>query len=56
MPLKDYEDAMSVDAGPSGQTPMPAGDDLMDPTPKLTSIFEDPAPEPQTSGTHPYLV
>ncbi len=47
---------MSVDAGPGFQTPLPAGDDLMDPTPKLTFIFEDPAPEPQASGTNPYLV
>jgi hypothetical protein len=56
VPLQDYEDAMSVDAGPAGQTPLPAGDDLMDPTPKLTSIFEDPAPEPPAPNTHPYLV
>ncbi len=56
VPLQDYEDAMSVDAGPGVQTPLPAGDDLMDPTAKLTSIFEDPAPEPQASTTHPYFV
>ncbi len=56
LPLQGYEDAMSVDAGPAGQTPLPAEDDLMYPTPKLTSIFEDPAPEPQASGAHPYLV
>jgi hypothetical protein len=55
-PLPDFEDAMSVDTGPGGQTPLPAGDDLMDPAPKLTSIFEDPAPEPQASTAHPYLV
>ncbi len=54
--LENYEDAMSVDAGPAGQTPLPAGDDLMDPTPKLTSIFEGPAPERKASNTHPYLV
>ncbi len=24
VPLQDYEDAMSVDAGPAGQTPWPA--------------------------------
>jgi hypothetical protein len=56
MPLPDYEDATSVDAGPGGQTPLPVGDDLMDPAPKLTSIFEDPAPEPQASTAPPYLV
>ncbi len=56
VPLQDYNDAMSVDAGPGGQTPLPAGDDLMDPSPKLTSIFEDPAPEQQASTTHPFLV
>ncbi len=56
VPLQDYEDAMSVDAEPAGRTPLPAGDDLMEPTPKLTSIFEDPAPEPQASVTNPYLV
>ncbi len=56
VPLPDYEDAMSVDAGIAGQTPLPAGDDLMDPIPKLTSIFEDPAPEPQASITDPCLV
>jgi hypothetical protein len=56
VPLQDYEDAMSVDAGPAGQTPLPAGDDQIDPTPKLTSNLEDPVPEPQASGTHPYLV
>jgi hypothetical protein len=53
MPLPDYEDAMSVDTGPGGQTPLPIGDDLMDPVPKLTSIFEDPAPVPQAS-TEPH--
>ncbi len=56
VPLPDYEDAMSVDAGPAGQTPLPAGDDLMDPSPKLTSIFEDPALEPQASINDPSLV
>ncbi len=56
VPLQDYEDAMSVDAGLGGQTPLPAGDDLMDPVPKLTLIFEEPAPEPQDSIAHPYLV
>ncbi len=56
MPLQDYEEAISVDAEPAGQIPLPAGDDLMDPTPKLTSIFEDPAPEPPARKTHPYLV
>ncbi len=49
MPLPDYEDAMSVDARPAGQTPLPAGDDLMNPSQKLTSILEDPAPELQAS-------
>ncbi len=47
---------MSVDAGPAGQTPLPAGDYLMDPSMKLTSIFEDPAPEPLLPNTHTYLV
>ncbi len=56
VPLQDYEDAMSVEAGPGGQTPLPSGDDLMDPVHKLTSIFEDPAPEAQGSTAHPYLV
>jgi hypothetical protein len=58
LPLPDYEDAMSMDARPGGRTPLPAGDDLMlmDPSPKLTSIFEDPAPEPQVSTAPPYLV
>jgi hypothetical protein len=55
-PLPGYEDAMSVGTGHAGRTPLPTGDDLMDPTPKLTSIFEDPAPEAQASRTPPYLV
>ncbi len=55
-PLPDYEDAMSVDKGPGGQTPLPAGDDLMDPFPKLTSIFEISAPEPQASTAPHCLV
>jgi hypothetical protein len=56
VPLQDYEDAMSVDAGPGGQTPVPTGDDLMDPVPKLTSIFKDRTPEPQASTAPHYLV
>ncbi len=56
VPQQDYEDAMSVYAGPAGQTPLPVADDLMDPTPKLTSIFENPASEPPAPITHPYLV
>ncbi len=56
VPLSDYENAMSVEAGPAGQDPLPAGDDLMNPTPELTSIFEDLAPEPQASVTNPCLV
>ncbi len=55
--LQYYEDAMIVDAGPAGRTPLPAGDDLMDLQPtKLTSIFEDPAPEPPVPNANPYLV
>jgi hypothetical protein len=72
VPLQDYEDAMSVDTRPSGQTPIPEGDDLME-APKtttegivpaepavpplfLTSIFEDPAPEPPVPMDKPYLI
>ena len=72
VPLQDFEDAMSVDTGPSGQTPIPEGDDLME-APKtttegivpaepavpplfLTSIFEDPAPEPPVPMDKPYLI
>jgi hypothetical protein len=56
VPPQDYEDAMSVNAGPAGQTPWTAGDDLMDPTTKKKSIFRDPDLEPPSSYTDPYLV
>jgi hypothetical protein len=72
VPLQDYEDAMSVDAGSLGQTPLPKDEDLMEeaqtttegivpvipPNPSifLTSIFEDPIPEPPVPSDKPYLV
>ncbi len=72
MPLQDYEDAMSVDAGSLGRTPLPKEEDLMEeahtktegivpispPTPSLflTLIFEDPIPEPPVPSDKHYFV